>query len=756
MMNNGSYFLHQIDVYNWGGFYGLHTAHIDKEGTAIIGQTGSGKTTLIDALMTLLVAKPYYNLASTGGHESDRDLMSYIRGIANPDDKDDTNRTGKTITAIRAYFYPIKTDLSTQIYQQELFGDNTFVSQNQPKNTVQLTAIFWIDSNSNHAKDRNDLWIFSHDDFSLKDYIQEFHQSGKRGFKAWIKNHDNIHVFDSKSSYLSKVQNFFDVSDNAFKLLNRTVGLKQLNSIDEIFRELVLDDESLFEKANDIITQFDDLSQIRQDVQTAKKQQQSLLPLRNLQKQWQENDNQITHINALIDYLPIWYNYHAHGIYDNIQKELKIDNEQLKITLNHAEQEKENTKQQKELLQSQYYQKGGNDITHLKRQIEQTKKDLDKTSKYHKQYLSLIRYFGLTYQDSQQDFLKNKEQLANIQEQIRQNIDNTTQELHEIGAKRHSHQNDITNINAQLNEAKKQTSNIPLEFIKFKESLAEHLNIACDELYYLAELIEVQDKAWQGAIERAIGSHRLRLFVPEHLTQSALAWVNHRQNRLHVRLFSATNTPTHKEIFHDSFIYKLTIKDNHLSLSVFHVLTDIDRHCVNDTNALQHTPHAMTKEGLMSNKKHYFDKQDQKSLKDDWLTGFDNKNLVHQLSTKLKQSTDEYKIADQQYQNLSDAIKELNDKERSIILLKDMAFDDIDVISLSNTLNNLNRHYQELTKPDSDLAKLIRQIDDLDHEINNQENLITDITVELKENEKDIKKYTQEIDKLAISLITSI
>ncbi|WP_143822001.1 hypothetical protein [Moraxella lacunata] len=94
--------------------------------------------------------------------------------------------------------------------------------------------------------------------------------------------------------------------------------------------------------------------------------------------------------------------------------------------------------------------------------------------------------------------------------------------------------------------------------------------------------------------------------------------------------------------------------------------------------------------------------------------------MVHQLSTKLKQSTDEYKIADQQYQNLSDIIKELNNKERSIILLKDMAFDDIDVISLSNTLNNLNRHYQKLTKPDGDLAKLNRQIDDLAHEINNQ------------------------------------
>lgn len=31
--------------------------------------------------MTLLCANPRYNLASTGGHESDRDLVSYVREL---------------------------------------------------------------------------------------------------------------------------------------------------------------------------------------------------------------------------------------------------------------------------------------------------------------------------------------------------------------------------------------------------------------------------------------------------------------------------------------------------------------------------------------------------------------------------------------------------------------------------------------------------------------------------------------------------
>ncbi len=101
-----TFILTSIELYNWGGFQGYHRAEIDPSGTAVIGPTGSGKTTLVDALMTLLCANPRYNLASTGGHESDRDLVSYVRGVTGPGDggieQSHIARQGKTVTAIAA------------------------------------------------------------------------------------------------------------------------------------------------------------------------------------------------------------------------------------------------------------------------------------------------------------------------------------------------------------------------------------------------------------------------------------------------------------------------------------------------------------------------------------------------------------------------------------------------------------------------------------------------------------------------------
>ena len=102
------YHLHELHLYNWGAFAGRHQASVDAANTAIVGPTGSGKTTLVDALMTLLCANPRYNLASTGGHESDRDLVSYVRGATGPgagagnDSGDHLARTGRCVTGIAA------------------------------------------------------------------------------------------------------------------------------------------------------------------------------------------------------------------------------------------------------------------------------------------------------------------------------------------------------------------------------------------------------------------------------------------------------------------------------------------------------------------------------------------------------------------------------------------------------------------------------------------------------------------------------
>lgn len=386
--NDVSYYLSRIEVYNWGGFSGFHQADIDEAGTAIIGQTGSGKTTLIDALMTLLTAKPSYNLASTGGHESDRDLISYIRGISGSgENAEQISRSGKTITAITAYFSPSsihhkwkqelqilekeKYNQQNTLFTEDLFSPTVEMVQKQDLSWVALSVIFWIDSNSNQPKDRHSLWIFSQDSSQLKDWLNEFEYGGKRGLKQWAKDKKELVFFESKSSYLSKIQQFFDVGENAFKLLNRTVGLKQLNSIDDIFRDLVLEDDSLFEQAENIISQFDDLSKIRHEFETAKKQQKALYPLLEYKKKYDDLIVELKCNHNMVNCLAYWYVSEASLLWK--QHFSLLENKQKDILLKKDEYLVKAKQLNEELMleNKKYHQLGGETLIYLQQQIEQ-------------------------------------------------------------------------------------------------------------------------------------------------------------------------------------------------------------------------------------------------------------------------------------------------------------------------------------------------------------------------------------------------
>ena len=284
--NETSYLLHQLEVYNWGPFRGLHRAEFDRDGTAIIGPTGSGKTTLVDALMTLLVLQPRYNLASTGGHESHRTLIEYVRGVLGGDGSDgreEVARPGKTITGICAT-YQCGEDL------------------------LRLAGLLWTDGTSNSAEDLKRRWVFSQaEDQSLEEWLTLLHGDGVRDLMRMGRETAKLRIFESKKAYLAHTRQFFDVGENAFTLLNRAAGLKQLNSIDEIFRDLVLDDRSAFDRALEVADEFDNLAGIHAELETARRQQESLIPVAEEHQKLEKSRIKVQLLESLKRIVPVWY-----------------------------------------------------------------------------------------------------------------------------------------------------------------------------------------------------------------------------------------------------------------------------------------------------------------------------------------------------------------------------------------------------------------------------------------------------------------
>lgn len=700
------YQLHELHLYNWGAFAGRHQASIDAANTAIIGPTGSGKTTLIDALMTLLCANPRYNLASTGGHESDRDLVSYVRGASGPghagDDSDHLARSGRSVTGVAARLVRA--------------GANA-------ADSVLIGALLWFDGSSSSVGDMGRRWFFAQGaHHSLDAWLEEYHSGGARALGKLEKNTDGLQIFTTKTAYLAKLQRFFEVGPNAFTLLNRAAGLKQLNSIDEIFRELVLDDQSAFDEALRVAANFDELAVIHAELELANQQFLALLPLRDMARQEQLAQQRLADLRTLQAALPRWFAEQGHSLWQQRSNALQAQLAQLKAQIDQAHLTLKNARADEQARLADYLQTGGSNIELLQSGIASQQQVLRQRQAALADYQKLVRNLALAWPADgathvnatvNATLLATHQQAASaaLQQLDAQQAEQTAAAETAVMHERNAHA-ELARLQAEHDAVRQRPgSNLSVEFQQWRAALADALQLVPDDLPFAAELIEVRkgEQAWRGAIERALGSHRLRVLVPPQAVGAALQWVNQRHNRLHVRLLAvqehSSQDPAPAAFWGDGFCRKLNLKPHAHQHALRQLLTELDRHCVNNADDLRHTPHAMTQQGLMAGRAQHFDKQDQKRLDQDWMTGFDNRDRLAQLTQQVTDAQAQWTALEQAKEAANNQVKQASVQRSLWHSLQALRFENLDVIDTQAQLQRLQDQLTALLNPQSDTAQ---------------------------------------------------
>lgn len=695
-----AYLLTHLDLYNWGPFGGRHSAEIDPQGTAIIGPTGSGKTTLVDALMTLLTQQPRYNLASTGGHESDRDLISYIRGVSgagnNSGDNSHIARPGKTVSAVSAHFSN---------------GDQA----------IRIGALFWIDGGSSATSDLKRLWLFAErDDQSLDEWLSIHHEGGARALKQHARDTPGLQANDSKKAYLAQVRRFFEVGENAFTLLNRAAGLKQLNSIDDIFRELVLDDHSAFNRAAEVASEFDDLAAIHSELETAREQYQSLVPIAAIYDKHQSTQQELNQQQTLQAILPVWFAQTGCQLLTDRVHTLDaqiVESQRTVQALNNNVTELSN---KADTLKDIYLQAGGSGIEQLREQIAQQQRWLQERSRDANDYQTLTRQLHLDDTLSPEALAANREHSAPKLKELSVTEGVQDRALIDLHVQHRKLAENMTDLTEEIERIKARPgSNIDGRYQEFRTELADALNLDEANLPFVAELVEVKadQSGWRGAIERAIGGHRLRLLVPPAAMQSALDRVDSRDNKLHVRLLEARTPEAPAEFMRDGFTRKLNYKSHPHREALKHLLASVDRHCVDSPDSLRQTPHGMTQQGLMSGKKGYFEKKDNQRLDKGWMTGFNNLDRLAALTAELAEIRQAADVIERQMDKARAELKDTRDQAALYRLLAEVEFSTIDLPSAQRELDALESRLHALTAPGSDLEKARQQFETVNRQL---------------------------------------
>lgn len=723
------FLLKSLTVFNWGPFAGMQPpAQIHPNGSAIIGATGSGKTTLVDALMTLLVARPRYNYASTGGHDTnDRSEISYVRGVKGAMDSDGEGamRSGKTITGISA------------IYTDEII-------------TYKLGAVMWLDSNSHAAADLKRIWfiIKNHED-DLTEILKIFDEGGKAAVKKYAKIHHHIETYDSKKSYLAAIRRFFEVGENAFDLLNRAAGLKQLTRIDQIFRELVLDNKPQFDRALKVAKSFDDLETIHQELLLAKKQVESLNPIEAENKKWQTLKSKLETFKLYRETIPQWFAEQSKIL---LEKKLKSNKKDLEIV---AAQYTQNTGKEKHLseqvktLQTIYLEQGGGAIEGEKSNIQTQKQLLGLTENALATYHNICEGNQLHEISNQEQFSENILKIKELREGCQQRKEQLQQRQKELGAKNYHLVEKLNKIHDEIRAVQKsEKSNIPHRYQQFRELMAQELDLESDRLPYIAEMLEVKPEhsEWRGAIERAIGPERLRLLVPEDKFNLAKKWVNQRDNQLHVRLLDISKCPPPREPFRDSYIHKINLEEGGGYITaLMYTLVNRDRHCADSIDSLGEKEHSMTVEGLMYDRAGKFEKMDQRPLSKDWWTGFDNSYALQDLKDEKITLEQELSLPLKEEKRLTSEVSNIDNQLLDLRQLENTNFESIDVFSIRKQLEESEQKLRQLQDPNSDLAKVHLQHEKAEEELLEVKKTLSEVTQQLGAAKDRIQKNEEEL-----------
>jgi|GEM_PF-132290 len=618
--------LAELSVYNWGSFNGLHTARIDPEGTLFTGDNGSGKTTLIDGLMALLLpsGRAAFNVAAAQGDRTDRTLLSYMRGSFGAAHDGVTTRVtstreGGVVTGLRALYR----------------GDDG--------SAITLAALFWITQSTNALSDVKRCYAIANRDLALRDVLHAFGEGNARAMKQWLRDDPAITCLDdSFSDYQALYRQVLHMDNrNAPSLLSRALGLKKIDDLTTLIRDLVLEPSTVRDDARTVVDEFADLVSVHDTLVDARARRDALARLPELDETLRRSAALIDALQAERSALPVHVARRALALWTRRVATLEAALSDVERSLCEAEAASETITDQVERFHEAYLQLGGNQVETLKKDLALAREQLASAVGAASDYQRMAAALELPDALEEAVFVANRARAIEALERIGDDVESARTRFGQASASLSEAQEGKRQNRLEAAEiAARPDSNIDLRFQKLRDRLIGSLSLEQGECRFLGELVDVreQERRWQGAIERALGGLRTTLLVPESRFRAVTRWLNDQHTGLHVRVQvvdTARVPPRPPEFLGAGFLRKLAWREHPWREWLKHHLHRFDLTCVDDTAALDATPFSMTREGLIHKERGRFEKKDLSAIDDrrHWYLGFSNTARLALLET---------------------------------------------------------------------------------------------------------------------------
>jgi len=722
--------LERVEVYNWGTFNKkIYTLNINGENGLLTGDIGSGKSTVVDAITTLLVPhqKITYNKAA-GSISKERTLYSYIVGeYKNTIDEGMGSSKAVSLRDTRHYSVLLAS------FKNESLNE-----------VVTVAQFFWL---TQGTRQPNKLFVVGSCDLNIENNFTNF--ASIATLKKELKAIKGVEVLGSFKEYSQKFRRLTKInSEQALNLFYQTVSMKSVGNLTSFVRSHMLERSGVDEKIDELCHNFNELNQSHDTVLRAKKQMEMLNPITTHASKYRINLKSKKSKEKLRELLSAYFANAKVELTEGRLKSLDIEQTKTNSKIVQNSHELERFEEERFELKDELQKSGGDKIISLTKEIVRQNHLRDNRKKVHGNYHKFSKSLGLPSVSSEHTFLTNQERVK--------------EQLEEIELKRAMLQEEKslqqTIVNKKLKDKKEleievqflqnRKSNIPKRNSDIRDNIAEELGI---KLPFVGELLRINDKSWQGAIERVLRPFALSLLVDESDYTKVSRYVDKTNLRGRIvylkipkkqNISSSTlveNSMVEKiDIYHETPFYDWLESEIHRRF---------DYSCVESLTEFRRYKKALTQNGQIKSSLIRHEKDDRFDVNDSrqFILGWENREKLLRLKEDFNSLQKQLSILKSDllvFEKKEKKIESMRDGLRDILHFEE--FEIMDWYSVAKRIEELNSQKEKIEKSSNIIKTLEEALENLEQKIREMRENLNGLHKKQGKIDSDIEKFESE------------
>lgn len=711
-----------FQMVNWGGFEGgPHRIDLSADSTLVSGATGTGKSTFLDAYIALLMpSRIPFNGASnsnTTGRargENNRNILSYMRGKLD-DERDPTS--GKLIHKV---LRGDKTPTWSAIAATWRSTDGRWFT---------AARLYYAAPSAENFNDIVKRMITIESQLPL-DGFEQFAAGGFDPIK--LRAHfPNLEVPTTYTKFSTEVCNNLGIGasgegERALGLLARIQAGREVATIDDLFKTMVLEPPITFQLADEALRHFDDIQISYDAMKTSEAQVKTLNGIIEWHQRLTDARSEIATIDQFgifqsgITPLTLWqYNTEARMLDTEITAVIEAKKREQHSAAKAKTLETELNSQLHEIAES-IREAGGGEIERLEREVERLGIRRTAVADAQELFTSRTKLLGVSPHSA--------EAFAEIKAASTTFLDTAypatygklDHDREHAGIHRYETEKRLTELKDELTSLQTRPGLMPRNMHAARELIADALGCSVHDLPFVGELIDMAPgfEDWRLATDRAIRSLATVMLVDRSKLKQFRIQINelHLNNRIRFR-GAPTNQPMPLPPNDSRLLPARLVIDPDSSFAGW-VADQIARRysymCVQNAAGLDAVDRGITITGQTKD-----GDQGAHGGQDRPIIGFSNQARQDELTDEINQSIDDLTALIDRHSHIKQQLEQLANKRDAHRHVADTTWDQIDVTAANEALAQVQLRHQQLLDDNNPLAQLKTEQADLRDQLEN-------------------------------------